>query len=1172
MIDKLNDCGCCAGLSALTPTRVENRPGLTAIAYRAGTHAQFQQSMLAGLSRADRVALRDLTTRDDDDFSIALLDAAATVADVLTFYQERIANESYLRTATERRSVLELARLIGYEPSAGVAANTWLAFTLDETPGAPAEITIDAGARVQSIPGPGEQPQIFETAEPIKARPEWNVLRPVQTKQQQLGKDAESAYLTGVNTGLKVGDSLLFIYDKGWAVSRVSSVDPDATAGRTLVKWNGKLAWSELPKRIKFEKTDICIYALTQRAGLFGHNAPDRRVVSDSVNASYLTTQGLVGEYFQDTGDGANRKYFSEHKLTRVDSTIKFDWGWAKPHPDLEADRFSVRWKGWIKTRAAGAYEFSTVSDDGVRLWINGQLMIENWNVHSATTDKSSPLWLDAERFYPICLEYYEQEHWAQLVLSWSGPGWTTETIPAEHLYTVPDEWPDLTVSAIAGQGLYGQYFAGCNLEELRAARIDSQVNFNWQSGSPDSSVSADNFSVRWTGWLRTRVAADYTFYITADDGVRLWIGDLDKALMDYWSVQTLTEHQASLHLEGGRLYPIMLEYFEQSGLAQVSLSWSSPQWIKEIIPADRLAPPQIYLDALYPQIQSGLWTMLSSPDRHDLYQVQDAVADARSRFTLSAKTTRLTLTGENLQYFDNKVRQTVVLVQNGDALPLARIPDQQAVTGDSIVINGTIDGLAKGRSLVVSGKDVAGKIQAESVQVVEVTGNGKDATIKLSPRLQYEYDRATVTINANVVPATHGETREEVLGSGDVSQPYQRFTLRQPPLTYVTTSTGNGAESTLKIYVNDILWHEVPTLYGHGSKERIYVTQRDNDGKTSVQFGDGQTGARLPTGQENVRAVYRSGIGTVGNLKVNQLSLPMSRPLGVRSVTNPLAAKDGAEAESHAEIRRNAPLKVLTLDRAVSLRDYEDYASAFTGIAKAQATWIWDGHQRCVCLTVAGPGGKEPVTPERIKDLLEALRSAGDPYIVVQAQNCRIVRFGISAKIKVKPDYAPEKVLNSVKQALDAAFSFDVRSFGQPVTTSEVMEVIHTVPGVTAVDVDKVERIPEPVGIQEPIRMLPILNVKAILAAQVQNSTPKAPSTLLMKTSPLAIPSSISHQMALISVQPQLALQLARLRVPRPEPMTLTAEHTRLGDNGQLLAAELLLLDLYFLELTEMS
>jgi hypothetical protein len=119
---EVNTCHCCDGLSVQVPVRIDNRPGLDVIAYRVGTHPQFNQSLLARLSLSGQKSLAALTTRDKNDFSIGLLDAWSVVADVLTFYQERIANESYLGTATERFSILEMARMIGYELNPGVAA------------------------------------------------------------------------------------------------------------------------------------------------------------------------------------------------------------------------------------------------------------------------------------------------------------------------------------------------------------------------------------------------------------------------------------------------------------------------------------------------------------------------------------------------------------------------------------------------------------------------------------------------------------------------------------------------------------------------------------------------------------------------------------------------------------------------------------------------------------------------------------------------------------------------------------------------------------------------------------------------------------------------------------------------------------------------------------------
>src|SRR5262249_48373459 len=209
--DHLNDCGCCARVTVETPGGIQNRPGRAAIADRSGTWREFKASLLARLSAQEYAPLARLTTRADDDFTIALLDAFATVADVLTFYQERMANEGYLRTATERRSILELARLIGYELGPGVAAETVLAFTVDEAPGAPRRATNDVGVKVQSVPGQNEKPQTFETVESLEARAEWNAMAPRPVAKQMLPAGATQMYLAGVATNLKAGDALLIV-------------------------------------------------------------------------------------------------------------------------------------------------------------------------------------------------------------------------------------------------------------------------------------------------------------------------------------------------------------------------------------------------------------------------------------------------------------------------------------------------------------------------------------------------------------------------------------------------------------------------------------------------------------------------------------------------------------------------------------------------------------------------------------------------------------------------------------------------------------------------------------------------------------------------------------------------------------------------------------------------
>src|SRR6185369_9830449 len=251
---ELTDCGCCEGVSAETPIALQNRPGLSAIVYRVGTHSTFLETLHAHLSGSGQPALNGLTTRDNNDFTIALLDAWAMVGDVLTFYQERIANEAYLRTATERLSVLELARLINYELRPGVAASTYLAFTIEDTPGAAgqalavgtsaqialeqlAPITIGVGVKVQSIPGPGEQAQMFETIEAIEARPEWNAIKPRLTQPQTKSSFwSKSLFFSGTSNDLKKGDHILLLSGSFLPLPRkVINVTTDDDAKTTRV-------------------------------------------------------------------------------------------------------------------------------------------------------------------------------------------------------------------------------------------------------------------------------------------------------------------------------------------------------------------------------------------------------------------------------------------------------------------------------------------------------------------------------------------------------------------------------------------------------------------------------------------------------------------------------------------------------------------------------------------------------------------------------------------------------------------------------------------------------------------------------------------------------------------------------------------------------------------------
>ncbi|MFJ3306456.1 putative baseplate assembly protein [Streptomyces sp. NPDC086549] len=287
---------CCCTAEARTPLPTENPPGAAALRARAGTHAAFLAAMTRALAASAHPALAALTTRDPSDPALALLDAWACVGDVLTFYQERIADEGYLGTATERRSLAELGRLIGYRPRPGLAADGWLAYTLDPDP-ADVEVTVPAGSQVQSVPDPGAQPVVFETAEELVARPSWGMLRARVRRAMPMTRDCalglRVVYVDGVSTGLAPGDRLLFHFADGNKpeVRIVESVHADPLAGTTAVNLVRISDKYERRCRESAGRTDgaprfVRLDVLRVRAAPFGAAAPLKRVSGPVIGAA----------------------------------------------------------------------------------------------------------------------------------------------------------------------------------------------------------------------------------------------------------------------------------------------------------------------------------------------------------------------------------------------------------------------------------------------------------------------------------------------------------------------------------------------------------------------------------------------------------------------------------------------------------------------------------------------------------------------------------------------------------------------------------------------------------------------------------------------------------------------------------------------------------------------
>ncbi len=269
------------------------------------------------------------------------------------------------------------------------------------------------------------------------------------------------------------------------------------------------------------------------------------------------------GEYF------ANRDLSGSPTLVRDDPAVDFDWGTGSPDPALPADDFSVRWSRRLGF-TAGTYRFHTSTDDGVRLYVDGQLIIEAWQDASLPNVRSADLYL-SDGMHDILVEYYEHGGGASAHVWWVRQG-------------------DYA-------GWEGRYYDNADLRGGPAlVRDDAEINFDWGEGAPADWMPSDAFSAQWTRQVNF-APGYYRLNVRADDGVRVWLDDA--LVMDYWHPQEgQWRYLDGVYLSG--LHTLRVEYFERTGSAYIRFWW-------EPSPA-ATAPPPTPVPAVTPT-PPGPWT-----------------------------------------------------------------------------------------------------------------------------------------------------------------------------------------------------------------------------------------------------------------------------------------------------------------------------------------------------------------------------------------------------------------------------------------------------------------------------------------------------------------------------------------------------------------------------------
>ncbi|MEM9306846.1 MAG: putative baseplate assembly protein [Pseudomonadota bacterium] len=853
-----------------TPVEIDNRPGLDEIAARVGTQSRFYDSMRRGLADANRPGLRDLGAREQGDIALGMLDAWASVLDTVTFYGERTANEAYLRTATERRSIRAHARLIGYELAPAKAAAVHFAFTAEDKDAPEDPIDYPEGLQIRSIPRDEELPQLFETVEPLQAHHRWNALTPRLIEDQLLDANTTTLRIAASATALKAGDPVMFL-------------------------------------------------------------------------------QGAVPQAFTD----AERDGFLRN-ITRIEA--------------LEAGDKLVELS--VTPTAPAAPPFILLAP--IYAWTQGTAL--------TTTSLSAAL----------------------------GAGsWSTSSLSTATTYS------NVSIAALT--------------------TVIAQINLAFD---PPPILPAV---------MKVRAGCFGNTSVTQPSPLAFILTPSTTSPVPPPGVITDTQRDAlDDDPPSGRVY--------------------------------------VYLDREYSEIVPGTYVLVRDATKEGTSVVHSAVPISVEAYGMSAKVTRLelnaTLSGPdgNQAASGFAIRRTTIYAAP-EMIALAPLPvtghvgaADGSIGADQVVLSSAEPQLAPGKTVALTGErtDLAGVTASEILTIEEnLVQNGVSIlTFTRQPTLTYL--RKTVTINANVAEATHGETVSEILGDGDATRAFATYPLKAVPLTHVSAKTTTGMAPALEVRINNVLWDLVEDFRASTAQDRHYILRIAEDGMAAIVFGDGDTGLRPPTGQDNIAAIYRKGSGLDGMLEAGQLSLLATKPAGLKSVTNPLAPAGAADAEELEDARQNAPLRVLTLGRTVSLRDYEDFARGFAAVAKARADWTFDGFSRPIFVTVAGQQGAIlPEDGEDMTNLRAALAAAGEADLKVTIRNYAAASFIVKAGLFINQRYVPDDVLSRAQTALASGFGFDARALGQGVSRAQVIAVLQEVEGVDGVDLNALHRTGQPESLE---------------------------------------------------------------------------------------------------------
>ncbi|HEX7151253.1 MAG TPA: hypothetical protein VF618_07175 [Thermoanaerobaculia bacterium] len=1069
-------CGCCMDSALTTPQTIDNRPARSSIGYRVGDFASFRRTMLHAIAGEQELAL--WTARDETDYGIALIDMWAYLGDILTFYQERIANEAFLRTAVHRESVMRLAALLDYRPSPGAAAVAHVAFFLDRGK----TLQLPSGLRLQSIPGQNEKPQKFETVEAIAADAALNELRVhgVPVSLNPFAKGSSGGPLVQIPPDVRAGAALAVFDHHVLEAKSVSAV-------------NGELAWSPAVARNKFTPLTARAVVTARRFALYGSEVPTKTMVHTLTNsdpAGIIWTEretnfAISNPAFipldrtvADIKAGARVLVTAPQgaRLTTVTAvntkpqtvTTKLT---AQPLTAFGANVTELTLGLAVAARSAvgltgNALDAYVVADDGA-IW---------------TRRRENAAWSDWRALGGTSFTHVAAagstvvaRDAAGVLYAFSGTEWTELGDGFDLITMHVSQTRPFLVARGAGHRLFlrrttqnGEWLPWETLDSPECDRVAATADTNGRIelfirriGVRDVWTRRETAPNVWSAWTNlSGEIEDGALHAALNQNgtVELLARGLDSAV---WRRRRSGNNWSDWTSIGGWADRIDAGLDTQGRLC-IFVRWNDRKlWTSRQTAANSNA---------YTNWSSASESALDDLTVAPLFEnAQHVFVEGGLTFALRKNGTWYNL---GVPIWPIADRRTVSVIEvMGDPLPLATLRHPDVITGGPVAIPLTeLTAIEKGRTIVLD--DATHNAHLATVASTSIAND--HLLVSFTPGLTRPLDGRTAILHGNVARVTHGETvPAEVAGSGDASSRFQTFTLKKSPVTHVPQAGArNGVASTLEVRVDGVRWSETDSLLGRTATERVYTTSVDEEQITTIQFG-GEPGARLPTGRNNVTARYRVGLGSEGNVRAGAIANLLDRPAGLKAARNPARAEGGAGPETVDLIRLNAPNTVRTFNRVVSLRDFEDAAREHAIVAKARATWSLEDYERVVRLTVAGEAGAvlSETALATIAADLDAKRDSNKPLRVRSHEN---VPFLVTAVLQVDAAYLLDDVRRRAEEALTAFFAFDRLDLGLTIHVSEVYAALQNVTGVVAVRLDRLRRADGGAEVGDHIRIHP--------------------------------------------------------------------------------------------------